>query len=126
VDLRSDVWSSAVVAYRCLTGALPFEGDTFGTMCLSVHDGQFAPPNSVDPTIPKELDAWFAKALSLDPSARFQSASEMANAYLAELSKAGSCPGGRRFATPLDPPSYTSDPGAFPADPSCCDARGGR
>src|SRR5256885_10553150 len=27
VDLRSDLWSAAVVAYRCLTGKLPFEGD---------------------------------------------------------------------------------------------------
>jgi serine/threonine protein kinase len=118
VDLRSDLWSAAVVAYRCLTGVLPFQGDTFGTMCLSVHDGQFAPPNSVDSTIPQELDAWFTKALSLDPGARFQSASEMANAYLTELSKAGLLP---RWAALRDPSSdqrsYTSDPGGISGGP---------
>jgi serine/threonine-protein kinase len=64
VDLRSDLWSAAVVAYRCLTGQLPFEGDTFGTMCISVHDGAFAPPSSIDPNLPRELDAWFAQAMS--------------------------------------------------------------
>ena len=30
VDVRSDLWSIAVVAYQCLTGQLPFNGDSFG------------------------------------------------------------------------------------------------
>jgi serine/threonine-protein kinase len=114
VDHRSDLWSTAVVAYRCLTGALPFDGDTLGAMCLSVRNGKFAAPSSIDPTLPRALDAWFEKALSLDPAARFQSASDMANAYLAELEKAQCLPhwafarestGGRT--------SYTSDPGGL-------------
>jgi serine/threonine protein kinase len=88
VDHRSDLWSTAVVAYGCLTGRLPFEGDNFGTMCLSIHDGKFAAPSSIDRTVPREIDAWFEKALSLAPAARFQSASDMSNAYLAELDKA--------------------------------------
>jgi serine/threonine-protein kinase len=118
VDLRSDLWSAAVVAYRCLTGQLPFEGDTFGTMCLSVHDGHFAAPSSIDSNLPRELDAWFEKALSLDPNARFQSASEMANAYLSVLAKAGLLP---RWAalrdTSSDRPSYTSDPSGISGGP---------
>jgi serine/threonine protein kinase len=88
VDHRSDLWSAAVVAYRCLTGTLPFVGDTFGAMCLSTHDGQFTAPSSIEPALPRELDKWFEKALNVDPSARFHSASEMANAYLAHVAKA--------------------------------------
>jgi serine/threonine protein kinase len=114
VDHRSDLWSTAVVAYRCLTGALPFDGDTLGAMCLSVRTGKFAAPSSIDPTLPRALDSWFEKALSLDPAVRFQSASDMANAYLVELEKAQCLPswafarestGGRT--------SYTSDPGGL-------------
>jgi len=118
VDLRSDLWSTAVVAYRCLTGQLPFEGDTFGTMCLSVNGDAFAPPRSIDPSLPRELDAWFFKALSLDPNARFQSANEMADAYLTVLARARLLP---RWAAPRettgDRPSYTSDPGGISGGP---------
>jgi len=111
VDFRSDLWSTAVVAYRCLTGKLPFEGDSFGSMCLSVNAGVFAPPSSVDESLPRELDGWFKRALQVDPSARFQSASEMADAYLAALDHAGLLP---PWATALGPTgdssSHTSNP----------------
>jgi serine/threonine protein kinase len=92
VDHRSDLWSTAVVAYRCLTGRLPFEGETFGAMCISINQGKVAAPSTLDPTLPRGLDAWFEKALSLDPAARFQSATEMADAYLAELDEANALP----------------------------------
>jgi hypothetical protein len=118
VDLRSDLWSTAVVAYRCLTGALPFEGDTFGTMCISVHDGKFPPPSSLDPTLPRELDDWFERALSLDPNERFQSASDMANAYLAVLDRARLLPHWAMAREPSgDRTSYTSDPGGISGGP---------
>jgi serine/threonine protein kinase len=92
VDFRSDLWSTAVLTYRCLTGELPFAGDSFGSMCLSVHGGVFAPASSVDESLPRELDGWFQRALALEPSARFQSAGEMADAYLAVLDHAGQLP----------------------------------
>jgi hypothetical protein len=83
-------------------------------MCISVHDGKFAPPSSIDPSLPRGLDAWFQKALSLDPNARFQSANEMANAYLTELDKAGLLP---HWAAARDAKSYSSDPGGLLGGP---------
>jgi serine/threonine-protein kinase len=114
VDLRSDLWSAAVVAYRCLTGKLPFEGDNFAAMCISVHDGAFAPPSTLDPKLPRELDDWFEKALSIDPAHRFQSAGDMANAYLALLDKARLLP---RWAAARNRASYSSDPGGISGGP---------
>jgi serine/threonine protein kinase len=114
VDLRSDLWSTAVVAYRCLTGKLPFEGDNFGTMCISVHDGSFPPPSSLDPSLPRDLDAWFEKALSVDRESRFQSANEMANSYLAVLDKAKLLPS---WAMARDRDVYSSDPGGISGGP---------
>jgi serine/threonine protein kinase len=111
VDHRSDLWSTAVVAYRCLTGTLPFEGDTFGAMCLSINQGRVAAPSTLDPSLPRGLDAWFKKALSIDPAARFQSASDMARAYLAELEKAHVLPPWA-VARETDRMSYTSEPGS--------------
>jgi serine/threonine protein kinase len=118
VDLRSDLWSTAVVAYRCLTGKLPFEGDNFAAMCISVHDGKFPPPSSLDSSLPRDLDAWFAKALSLDPRDRFQSAADMANAYLAVLDKARLLPTWAIARNSSgDRASYASDPGGISGGP---------
>jgi serine/threonine-protein kinase len=111
VDHRSDLWSTAVVAYRCLTGRLPFEGDTLGTMCLSINHGKVAAPSTLDPSLPRGLDAWFRKALSIDPAARFQSASDMASAYLAELEKARVLPPWA-VVRETDRLSYTSERGS--------------
>jgi serine/threonine-protein kinase len=111
VDYRSDLWSTAVVAYRCLTGTLPFEGETFGTMCLSINHGKVAAPSTLDPTLPRGLDAWFKKALCLDPAARFQSAGDMADAYLAELEKAHLLPHWAVGRDSTDRTSNTSERG---------------
>src|SRR5262249_34710923 len=92
VDFRSDLWSAAVLAYRCLTGRLPFEGSSFGSVCVAIHSGSFVPPSQLNDRLPPNLDAWFARALSRDRADRFASASEMADAYLAELDRAGLLP----------------------------------
>jgi serine/threonine protein kinase len=81
VDSRADLWSLAVVAYRCLTGDLPFAGETFGAMCLSIDRGVFVYPSELKPELPIALDGWFRKALSRNLDDRFGSASEMADAF---------------------------------------------
>jgi serine/threonine-protein kinase len=111
VDHRSDLWSTAVVTYRCLTGTLPFAGETFGAMCVSINQGKVAAPSTFDPTLPRGLDAWFEKALSFDPAARFQSATEMADAYLAELEKGHALPPWAVVRESTDRTSYTGDRG---------------
>jgi serine/threonine-protein kinase len=83
VDAGSDMWSLAVVTYCCLTGVLPFPGDTFGAVCFAIHSGVFADPSSIRADLPPALDAWFRKALSQPRDARFASAAEMAAAFTA-------------------------------------------
>jgi len=87
VDLRSDLWSTAVVLYRCLTGQLPFEGDNFASMCVSINQGTFTPPSHLNPKVPHGVDAWFEKAFRQNQDDRFESAVAMADAYLVETEK---------------------------------------
>jgi serine/threonine-protein kinase len=118
VDFRSDLWSVAVVAYRCLTGRMPFEGATFGSVCVAIHAGMFAPPSQVHPKLPPGLDAWFARALHRDKDHRFTSAFEMADLYLAELDQEGLLPWWAAARTSSgDIKTYASDPGGISGPP---------
>jgi eukaryotic-like serine/threonine-protein kinase len=62
LDPACDLWSLAAVAYECIAGRPPFEGATYGAVCISVGKGHLAPV------------AWFARALDPDPAKRFAAA----------------------------------------------------
>jgi serine/threonine-protein kinase len=81
IDGSADLWSLAVVAYCCLTGAFPFAGETFGAVCLSIHNDAVVAPSVHRVGLPEPLDAWFRKALHRLLEERFASASEMAVAF---------------------------------------------
>jgi serine/threonine protein kinase len=83
VDLRSDLWSLAVILYECLTGTLPFKGSSFIAVGAAVLKGKYRPASELRTNLPASVDDWFAKALCLDPDGRFQSAGEMVAAFLA-------------------------------------------
>jgi serine/threonine-protein kinase len=83
VDLRADLWATAVVAYHCLTGGVPFDGETFGAVAIAVTQAQFAPPSVQYGVGSPALDAWFSRALSRDLSARFRSAEELSDTFAA-------------------------------------------
>lgn len=81
VDHRCDLWSLAVVAYHALVGRPPFEGSTFGAVCLAIHRATFDAPSRVRPDLPVALDDWFARALHLRLEERFTSADELAQSF---------------------------------------------
>jgi serine/threonine-protein kinase len=81
VDSRCDVWSLATVAYSCLTGKLPFEGETFGAICIAIHLGRFDPPSTERPELAASVDAFFAKALCPSIDHRYQSARALSEAF---------------------------------------------
>ena len=114
VDIRSDLWSVAVVAYRCLTGHLPFAGDSFGAVCVAINGGNFVPPSADHPHLPSGFDGWFEKALSRKLEDRFQSIAEMSNEYLAVLEKAKLLPNWAEARhSKGEHPNYSTDPGGI-------------
>ena len=82
VDLRSDLWSLAVIAYEALTGVQPFQGSSFVKVGAAVLAGVYRPASDLRLDLPGAIDDWFAKALCLDPAGRFQSARAMVEAFL--------------------------------------------
>jgi serine/threonine-protein kinase len=80
VDHRADHWALAVTAYKALTGTLPFDGDSFPTICLAIVRGEHEPPSRLRPDLGPAVDAWFATALHEQPERRFKTGAEMAAA----------------------------------------------
>jgi serine/threonine protein kinase len=81
VDFRSDLFSLAVVAYHCLTGVVPFGGDSLAELLIGIVSKDPVPVSRLAPGLPKAVDDWFARALDKRPASRFASAKELAQAF---------------------------------------------
>ncbi|PIE05699.1 MAG: hypothetical protein CSA75_03405, partial [Sorangium cellulosum] len=79
IDHRSDLWALGVVVYRCCVGRLPFEGQAVGDIVVKICTQDPVPPSSIDPSLPRSFDAWFARCVARDPVQRFSSAKELAS-----------------------------------------------
>ena len=77
VDYRSDLWALGIIAYECLVGQVPFDGDTLGLCLLAICTLPIPVPSAVSAAVPPEFDAWFARACERDPDGRFTSCAEM-------------------------------------------------
>jgi len=74
VDARSDIYSAGVVLYEALAGKPPFDVKSQFELMAAHVNAQPAPPRSIHPEIPEELDAIVLKALAKDPATRYQTA----------------------------------------------------
>lgn len=77
VDFRSDLWALSVIAYECVVGQRPFDGDSIGALTLAICVRP-APIPSQNGWVPSGFDSWFARGICRDRLGRFESARELA------------------------------------------------
>jgi serine/threonine protein kinase len=83
IDGRSDLYSLGVVAYKCLTGFPPYEeSDTVGEIIVSITTKEPRNPTELRNDLPPAVVSWLSKALAKDRNERFQTAKEMAEAFV--------------------------------------------
>lgn len=85
IDHRSDLWALAVIAYRAVTGELPFQGSEIGDVIVKICSESVPAPSSLVPGLSPAVDRFFERAFERDPDRRFQSASNMARAFTAAI-----------------------------------------
>ncbi len=88
VDGRADIYALGVVLYECLTGSLPFWGDSPLTVVMK-HVTEPVPPiaSRVPGRVRRTLASVVEKAMAKKPHDRWQTALEMRNALQAALNE---------------------------------------
>ena len=75
IDHRSDLWSLGVIAHKCVTGVLPFEGESVGDLLVKICTSPLADAvGDRARACRASFDAWFMRALEREPARRFASA----------------------------------------------------
>jgi serine/threonine-protein kinase len=106
VDFRSDLWSLGVIAFKCLTGRYPFEGEAIGDLLVKICTAPLPTPSSYA-AMPQGFDTWFEKALQRDPAQRFASATDLADQLARSCGTEGT-----RALQPLVPHDTSAQAGA--------------
>jgi tetratricopeptide (TPR) repeat protein/tRNA A-37 threonylcarbamoyl transferase component Bud32 len=90
-DERADIFSLGVVFYEAMTGEHPFRAQTNIATSSRVLHVDPPPPSSVNSAVPPELDRIVMRMLEKTPSARYETARELAD-ELDWMARSGTTP----------------------------------
>jgi len=99
---KSDVYSSGVVLYEMLTGALPFNSRSLPKLIDAIYRGEKQAPSALRPEVKKDLEAIVLKAMHPRMDQRFETAREFFEA-LEEYTARQPVAGSGSHAAPLSP-----------------------
>jgi eukaryotic-like serine/threonine-protein kinase len=80
IDQRTDVYSTGVILYECVTGAIPFQAETFNELMFKIGLEEPPPVKSLNPEVDDEFAAIIKKAMIRDANERFATALEFQQA----------------------------------------------
>ncbi len=105
-DGRSDLYSVGVILYECVTGRVPFDGETFNQLMFKIVLSDPPHPQEVVPDLDAAFTSIILKSMARDVAQRFQSAQEFTDALAAWIKS------GAQVSVPPPPASEALVPGA--------------
>ena len=105
----SDIYSLGVVAYQCLSGRRPFDGDN--PIEIAMKHVRLAPP-PLPADVPPAVRAIVERAMAKDPAARWPSAAIFGAAARQAAAVLSTDPGSRPAVSPVSPMPYSPAPGS--------------
>jgi serine/threonine-protein kinase len=82
IDLRSDIYSLGVMAFRMLSGKRLFPGESLSATLMKICNGPLPSLTEAAPGVPEAVETWFRRACARDREARFSSALECVEALV--------------------------------------------
>jgi serine/threonine-protein kinase len=80
VDHRTDLYSTGVILYECVTGSIPFRAETFNELMFKIGLEEPPPVRSLNQDVDEEFAAVIKRAMTREANDRFQSALEFQQA----------------------------------------------
>jgi serine/threonine-protein kinase len=80
VDARADQFSLGVTAYEALAGRVPWNATSLAHMIAAILRDDPPPLSTINPLLPRELDAPIARAMAKRPEDRFPSVTDFGDA----------------------------------------------
>jgi len=98
----SDQYALGVILYECVTGRIPYEGTSLASIFQAILRAEYPPARNHRGDLPEAFEAIIARAMAIEPAARYPDVREMGRALLvfasekARLLWSGHFDGGRR------------------------------
>jgi tRNA A-37 threonylcarbamoyl transferase component Bud32 len=74
IEYSTDIWSCAVILYEMICGQVPFGGNNYNDVILSIVEDPFPDPRKLLPGLAPELAKMLRRAMEKDPLKRYDSA----------------------------------------------------